>query len=281
MDRIIKWNKVNRITTWRLLILSFIILIFSFGFHFPFLTIAFKENLRLSPLSYPILMNDHIANLALKSAYLPSLSYVLRGNVLARSSQDSKKKYVLFSGYINIIIFSLLYTILIQISCFICILPVVEWNSFWSNGWRVLASPELMIKYNISLPINSFLMTKFTGLDAYLFCCLLDFLSLVFLGSIILVFSSNKHYSIGAIISASFLILDMGIQNLVPPLLAKISPITLSMLECIVEYDDYLRLTVRDTFQFYCISPPLLFLISLILQKKNIPDSQKNNYKTE
>lgn len=244
----------------RLLFLFLALLFFSYGFFRPILIIANRERIKLTPFLYPLLMNDHVANLALKSLFLPFLCTILVDGKEPLRQNKHELQAKISTNLITIFLTSVVYSFAVQVASVLLIAPVVEWSVVWGNGWETLMSPESVIKHGSAFLANSELIGKFTALGAYITSSAFDVLSLCFLGIVLLVVQETSNQAVGVIVASVFLILDMSIQNLLPPFFSKVSPLTRSMLAEPNEMVGYIDADLKSSIVFFAMSISMMVI---------------------
>lgn len=221
----------------------------------PFVLISKHLNLLLTPLGFVFLVNNHTAHFVLSSCIIFLFSnapYI-----------DDTTPYIIsragLTGFatgniIFIFMLSVLYTIAANIFCILCILPVITWNLQWGNGWELMAnSPEIQQFFRV-FDIDSYIIKSFDACFSLIISIILEICSTFFMGMIAMILNRLTKKYFGILVAIIFFVMDVGISNLFPLALVKISPLTLSSITAIFEYSKFVDLDLFYAFKFFFFS---------------------------
>lgn len=245
----------------RTLIMTVILAIFIYCMLQPFVDIAQQNNFGLTPYAFPFLTNDHIAHLVILSVAVllfSSAPFVDDATpyIISRSGMPSYATGNVFF----ILVLSILYTATVALISVLCILPVVQWGTDWGDGWRAISQYEFVAQYFRVFDISRYLLATYTAPMALWISIVLEICVVFFLGMTTMTLNRLTRRPVGLWVAIAFAVMDFGTCNLLPLFLVKVSPVSLSSLTAIAEYNNFLSVGLNDAVIFFVISIIVLVL---------------------
>lgn len=265
--RICIHSLINAFKSTKGLVLLVIMLLYSYVFVSPIADMARLANLRLTPMIYPILLNDKMGQLTFLSGYVLLLSVTMNTSI---SDQALLPRVgyvaVAFEKVVHMVVLLVLYQIV-----FICfsqylLLGITDWTLTWGEGWNLLCIEENWAGYHTVFFPNSFLINEYSAVDAFSKTIVLESALLLWIGLITETLRTLFRPSVAVFSSMMISLSDIFFYNMMPIPLRILSPVSLAMLSTFQEPEVEAGITEDYAICFYTITLILLVAIHFIVQ---------------
>lgn len=163
-----------------------------------------------------------------------------------------------------IVVLSLLYVLLIQIISVIALFPNVTFQTGWGKIWGTLARTTAATQYGIAFTVDDYIIGAYTPFHANLISFLLEWSCCVWIGLVINFFNNTSGTTIGSMVAAGFVFMDITIANEWSYSLFRFSPVTMTQLPALSRVESLYGLSLSYAVHFFFISNSLLFILCIL-----------------
>lgn len=253
-----KWSLCHVLTSKKSLFVLGMMAMFTYILLSPIVAIARHFDLRLTPLAYPLLVNDMTAHLMLLSGYIFLLAMIDQNNislqpVLPRASYGSAAAGQLLSITILPLLYQLMMTALSQV----WLLGVTDWHIAWGDGWIFLTDPVRTIDFHKVFLPDGFLLHTYTPIDTLWKTYLSEWALLILLGLVSTALNKLSGMALGTFTAMGIAVTDILFYSMFPIPLRILSPVSLAMLSTFQEPERASGVTQEYAFVFF----PLVLIV--------------------
>lgn len=268
-----KWSLLHAFTSKKSLFVLFVMGMFTYILVSPITNIAEHLGLRLTPLAYPLLVNDKVAHLMLLAGYILLLATIDQNNI-------SQQAVLPRAGYCSaaigrllfIAVIALLYQVMITLLSQAWLLNVTDWSLKWGEGWNFLSVPSNTTEFHRVFLPSAFLLSEYTVIEVIWKTYLFEWALLVLLGIVSVSLNKLSGSAAGTFTAMGLSLTDILFYNMFPIPLRILSPVSLSMLSTFQEPERICGITQEYATGFFLVALPILGIaymyINLLWLKK-------------
>lgn len=250
-----RWSLRNALTSKKSLFVLGLMAIFTNVLIAPLITIASYFNLRLTPMTYPLLINDMTAHLMILSGYIFLLATIDQNNICLQpiiprgGYRASSLGQLLF-----LIILALIYQLMMTVLSQLWLIGLTDWHIAWGDGWIFLSDPRRTISFfKVFLP-NGFLMSTYTPIETIWKTYLSEWALLIILGMISTSLNRLSRTALGSFASMGIALTDILFYGMFPISFRRLSPVSLAMLSTFQELECLNGITQEYAFTFFPVA---------------------------
>lgn len=265
--RICICSLLNSLKSIKGLVFLIIMLLYSYVFIAPIADMARLANLRLTPMIYPILLNDKMGQLTFLSGYVLLLSITMNTSI---SDQVLLPRIGYVSAalekVVHMVVLLVLYQIIFIFFSQSLLLGITDWTLTWGESWKLLCIEENWSGYHTVFFPSSFLISEYSAVDAFMKTVVLESALLLWIGLVAETLRSLFRPGIAVFTSMGISLSDIFFYNMMPIPLRILSPVSLAMLSTFQEPEVEAGVTEDYAICFYMIMLVLLLVIHFIVQ---------------
>lgn len=244
-----------------------IILLYSYVFVVPIADVARIANLRLTPMIYPIILNDKMGHLTFLSGYVLLLSITMNA---ALSDQMLLPRIgyaeAALAKLVQIAVSSILYQVIFAFFAQLWLFGVTDWTLAWGEGWNLLCIEANWSEFHTVFFPSSFLISEYSAAETIVKTIVLESALLLWIGLVAETLKTIFRPAIAVLTSMAISLSDIFSYNMLPIPLRILSPVSLAMLSTFQEPEVEAGITENYAITFYIISLILLVAIHFINQ---------------
>lgn len=265
--RICICSLINSFKSIRGFVFLIIMLLYSHVFVAPIADMARLANLRLTPMIYPILLNDKMGQLTFLSGYVLLLSITMN-TAVSDQALLPRIGYVsaALEKVVHMVVLLVLYQVIFIIFTHSLLLGITDWTLTWGEGWKLLCVEANWSGFHTVFYPSSFLINEYSAVDAYMKTVVLESALLLWIGLVAETLRSLFRPAIAVFTSIGIALSDIFFYNMLPIPLRILSPVSLAMLSTFQEPEVEAGVTEDYAICFYTITLISLVAIHFVVQ---------------
>lgn len=149
---------------------------------------------------------------------------------------------------------------------FFSLLPLtghLEPGCAWGKIWGTLAKTDAGAVFGIVLPVNEYMVTSYSAVEALVFSFVLEWACAVWLGLLIYFLNGLTDRPVGTVAGAFCILFDICIANDWMHWANKFSPITLAQLSAYAGYNLQYQITLEYGVRFFAVGIGILMVLGI------------------
>lgn len=266
-----KYLLKRNLLSWRMLSVVLITILISDAFFAPVRTYCENTSVKVSQWGFAVMWDNKYVLLCYLLIFIYGIAHVPQDRCKERYmiSRMGTTRWV-YGQVLYIYTFAWLYVILVVIIEDLLLLPVLEWNDKWGNGWIGLTNFDIAYNNGVLVSVSQAVISNYTPLEATIQVFVIMGLMLGMLGS--LIFFLNLYSRVlGPLIASAMAF--MGLAARKDSRLFRYSVVSWLQLDCHYTsmHTDYPTLT------YIFVVLILASALFVILTKIRINSTQENN----
>lgn len=226
-------------------------------------------DIHATPFAFPHLTNDFICQLVIMAGAIVIFcnapfeegGYIYFVTRAGRFSWALGQVFYIIGAALLYVFFVLVISVLPLAGC-------LELGSEWGKIWGTLGKTDAGAGFGMMFSVTEYMVSHYTAVYALIVSFLLEWGCVTFLGLMIYFFNKMTGHSIGTVVGAFLVLLDICIANDWVNWANLFSPITLAQLNTYAGYNLKFHVTFRYGVMFFIIGIVVLVILSILANYK-------------